>query len=251
MLLKTWPYPRWIAHRGAGISAPENTMPAFKLGFESGFRMFECDAKLSADGVVFLLHDATLDRTTNAQGMAHTHAWDALTALDAGSWHSHQFAGAAIPSLEQLAEFCIDTGCQLNIEIKPSPGFEALTGERVALVAKRLWQGQPIPPLLTSFKREALRSALAAAPECPRGLLMDELAHDWREATQSLQCDALACHFPLYSPYFVDEIHRLGLHCLAFTVNDAETAQSLIKMGVDTIITDDMTFALSQPAQRI
>ena len=61
-----WPYPRWIAHRGAGKLAPENTLPAFELGARFGYRMFECDVKLSADGVPFLLHDATLQRTTNA-----------------------------------------------------------------------------------------------------------------------------------------------------------------------------------------
>ena len=63
-----WPYPRWIAHRGAGKLAPENTMSAFRLGAQYGYRMFECDAKLSADGVLFLLHDATLQRTTNGHG---------------------------------------------------------------------------------------------------------------------------------------------------------------------------------------
>lgn len=67
-MTSSWPYPRWIAHRGAGKLAPENTMSAFRLGAQHGYRMFECDAKLSADGVLFLLHDATLQRTTNGQG---------------------------------------------------------------------------------------------------------------------------------------------------------------------------------------
>src|SRR3989344_5760406 len=64
-ILAPWPYPRWIAHRGAGKLAPENTLTAFRLGAQHGYRMFECDAKLSADGVPILMHDATLDRTTN------------------------------------------------------------------------------------------------------------------------------------------------------------------------------------------
>ena len=63
-----WPYPRWVAHRGAGKLAPENTLAAFRLGAAHGYRAFECDVKLSADGVPFLLHDATLDRTTSGQG---------------------------------------------------------------------------------------------------------------------------------------------------------------------------------------
>jgi len=65
-----WPYPRWIAHRGAGKLAPENTLAAFRLGAAHGYRAFECDVKLSADGVPFLLHDATLERTTSGRGPA-------------------------------------------------------------------------------------------------------------------------------------------------------------------------------------
>lgn len=240
MLKNKWPYPQWIAHRGAGQSAPENTLPAFQLGFDSGFTMFECDAKLSADQVVFLLHDATLDRTTNIQGAAHTYVWDELAALDAGSWHSAQFAGATIPTLEQLAHFCIAHACQVNIEIKPSPGFELITGQCVAREAQRLWMNQPIPPLMTSFKREALRGAQAVAPELPRGLLMHELAPDWQEAVQVLQCVAVVCHFPLYHSGLIEETKRLGLYSLAYTVNDLEYAHTLLQMGVDSIITDTM-----------
>ena len=101
--MTAWPYPRWVAHRGAGKLAPENTLAAFRLGASHGYRMFECDAKLSADGVVFLLHDATLERTTNGHGVAGDHDWSALSRLDAGSWHSRAFAGEAPMTLEALA----------------------------------------------------------------------------------------------------------------------------------------------------
>lgn len=74
-----WPYPFWIAHRGAGKLAPENTLAAFRLGAEYGYRMLECDAKLSADGVPFLLHDSTLQRTSNGHGVAGERAWSELT----------------------------------------------------------------------------------------------------------------------------------------------------------------------------
>jgi len=86
--MKSWPYPKWIAHRGAGKLAPENTLAAFRLGATHGYRMFECDAKLSSDGVVFLLHDEHLERTTNGTGVAGSHGWSHLSQLDAGSWHS-------------------------------------------------------------------------------------------------------------------------------------------------------------------
>src|SRR6218665_2167627 len=100
-----WPSPRWIAHRGAGLLAPENPLAAFRLGARHGYRMFECDAKLSRDGVPFLLHDTTLERTTNSvqalgQGASRTggdHRWSALSRLDAGAWHSPGYAGEPLP----------------------------------------------------------------------------------------------------------------------------------------------------------
>ena len=98
--LKSWPYPLWVAHRGAGKLAPENTMAAFRLGAAHGYRMFECDAKLSADGVLFLMHDATLERTTNGHGTGGDLSMGEIAQLDAGSWHSRAFAGEALPTLK-------------------------------------------------------------------------------------------------------------------------------------------------------
>src|SRR6218665_1300775 len=178
-----WPYPRWIAHRGAGLLAPENTLAPFPLGPRHGYRMFECDAKLSRDGVPFLLHDTTLERTTNSvqalgQGASRTggdHRWRALSRLDAGAWHSPRYAGVPLPTLENLARYCIANGFFLNLEIKPTPGLLAKTGQVVGAYAARLWQGQPAQPLLSSFHPEALAGALATAPHLPRALLLDAL----------------------------------------------------------------------------
>ena len=80
--MKPWPFPLWIAHRGAGKLAPENTLAAFRLGAAHGYRAFECDVKLSADGVPFLLHDDTLERTSNGQGIAGEQPWAVISQLD-------------------------------------------------------------------------------------------------------------------------------------------------------------------------
>ena len=157
--LAPWPYPRWIAHRGAGKLAPENTLAAFRLGAQYGYRMFECDAKLSSDGVPFLMHDATLERTTNGHGTGGDLPWAELAQLDAGGWHSRSYAGEPLPTLENLARYCIANGFFLNIEIKPTPGQEEVTGRVVGEYAARLWQGQAVPPLFSSFKPEALAPA--------------------------------------------------------------------------------------------
>ena len=233
-----WPYPRWVAHRGAGKLAPENTLAAFRFGASHGYRMFECDAKLSADGVVFLMHDATLDRTTNGHGIGGQQAWSALSQLDAGGWHSRAFAGEPLPTLENLARYCRANDLLLNIEIKPTPGTERETGEVVAREAARLWQGAAVPPLLTSFQVDALKGAQAVAPELPRGLLLDTLWNGWLDTALSLGCQAIVCNHALWDATTVAQVHGAGLRSLSYTVNDDWAAQRLIDLGTDGIITD-------------
>ena len=233
-----WPYPRWVAHRGAGKLAPENTLAAFRLGASYGYRMFECDAKLSADGVPFLMHDATLERTTNGHGTGGDKPWSELSQLDAGSWHSRAFAGEPLPTMEALARSCIRNGWFLNIEIKPTPGVEEHTGEVVAAQAQRLWAGEAVPPLLTSFRPEALEGAQRAAPKLPRGLLLDTLWKGWLETALTLDCVAIVCNQNLWDVSSVTQAKSAGFRCLSYTVNDEWSAQRLIALGVDGLITD-------------
>lgn len=233
-----WPYPQWVAHRGAGKLAPENTLASFELGARHGYRMFECDVKLSADGVPFLLHDATLDRTTNGQGPANALTWAQLAALDAGSWHSPAFQGEPLARLDAVARFCLDHGYFLNIEIKPSPGQETLTGQVVADAAAQLWQDQAVPPLLTSFSTEALASAQQAQPTLPRGLLLDSLWDGWWEAALQLGCRAVVCHQKLWTAALVRKVQAAGLKTLSYTVNEDDSARRLMALGTDAIITD-------------
>ncbi|HWI83869.1 glycerophosphodiester phosphodiesterase [Ramlibacter sp.] len=243
--MKHWPYPRWVAHRGAGKLAPENTMAAFRLGADHGYRMFECDAKLSADGVPFLMHDATLERTTNSAQVlgAGPHIggeqpWSLLSQLDAGGWHSRPYAGEPLATLENLARFCLRSDYFLNIEIKPTPGLEQRTGEVVAREAARLWAGRPVPPLLTSFRPESLAGAQAAAPQLPRGLLLDSLWNGWFDVARQLDCSAIVCNYALWTPETVAQVHGAGMRCLSYTVNDEWVAQRLWQLGTDAIITD-------------
>lgn len=234
-----WPYPRWIAHRGAGKLAPENTLAAFRLGASHGYRMFECDAKLSADGVPFLMHDARLARTTNGgQGVGGDLPWSALSHLDAGGWHSRQFAGEPLPTLGNAARFCLANGYLLNIEIKPTPGTERKTGEVVAAEAACQWAQAPVPPLLTSFQVASLEGAQAAAPHLPRGLLLDTLRDDWLATAQRLGCVAIVCNHALWDAGTVAQARDAGLRTLSYTVNDDWAAQRLIALGTDGIITD-------------
>lgn len=234
-----WPYPLWIAHRGAGRLAPENTLAAFRVGAAHGYRAFECDVKLSADGVPFLLHDTTLQRTTPAHGVAGERPWAELARLDAGAWHSRSYAGEPIPSFEAIARYCLRNGFALNIEVKPTPGAELETGRVVAREAQRLWAAHaPPPPLLSSFKPEALQGAQQAAPDLPRALLLDALAPGWFDTARSLGCVACVTHYGLMDAALIAQLHGAGLRALVYTVNDASEAQRLTKLGIDGLITD-------------
>jgi glycerophosphoryl diester phosphodiesterase len=233
-----WPYPLWIAHRGAGKLAPENTLASFRVGAGHGYRAFECDVKLSADGVPFLLHDATLQRTTSGRGLAAKLAWNELAQLDAGGWHSRTFAGEPLPSLEGIARFCLRNGFALNIEIKPTPGAESETGRVVAEHAASLWHEAPVPPLLSSFQHAALEAARSAVPSLPRALLLESLRGRWLEDAQGLGCVAIVTAYAQIDADSIARIHGAGLKALVYTVNDPAEARRLVQLGIDGIITD-------------
>ncbi len=238
MKLAPWPYPRWIAHRGAGKLAPENTLAAFRLGAAHGYRAFECDVKLSADGQPFLLHDSTLERTTSSSGSAGERPWTELSRLDAGSWHSRQFAGEPLPSLAAVAAFICGNGHTLNIEIKPTPGQEELTGRVVAEQAALLWRNQRVLPLLSSFRPESLRGANQTAPQLPRALLIDSLWPSWFEVAEALGCVAVVSKHTLMDAELLARLHGAGMRALCYTVNEPEDAQRLLALGIDGLITD-------------
>ncbi|HSQ72076.1 MAG TPA: glycerophosphodiester phosphodiesterase [Rubrivivax sp.] len=236
--MERWPLPLWIAHRGAGKLAPENTLAAFRLGAAHGWRAFECDVKLSADGVPFLLHDTELDRTTPERGVAGERTWAELSRMDAGGWHSRAFAGEPLPSLEAVARYVQRNGFALNLEIKPTPGLEHVTGRAVGEACARLWLEARSPLLFSSFRPEALEGARETAPDIWRALLVDTLWPGWFEVAQSLDCVAVVTHCNLMDAALVARLHVAGLRALCYTVNDPAEARRLVALDIDGIITD-------------
>ena len=232
-----WPYPFWIAHRGAGKLAPENTLAAFRAGQALGYRMAECDVTLSADEQPFLLHDATLERTTDGRGLAAEHAWSALAGLDAGAWHGPRFRGERLPTLEALADHARHSGLLLNLELKPGSGQAARTGAVVAREAARLW-ADLTPPLLSSFECASLEAARAAVESLPRALLLERLAPGWLDTARDLGCAAVVVHCGALDVAAIARAHEAGLRVLSYTVNRAAEARRLQAAGIDGLITD-------------
>jgi len=233
-----WPYPRIFAHRGGGSLAPENTLAAIRLGQSLGYAGHEFDVKLSKDEVAMLLHDDTLDRTTDGRGRACELGWSELCKLDAGGWHSAAFRGEPIPRFDAAARLLISQGTLANIEIKPTEGFDRLTGERVAREAQELWRGARVPPLLSSFSFEALMAAKETAPQLPRGWLVKEFSDaDW-DRLRALEAVSLHTDQRKRDLADVGRLHASGYRVLLYTVNDPQLAEQLYAAGVDGIFTD-------------
>lgn len=243
-----WRMPLWIAHRGAGRVAPENTLAAFRVGAAHGYRAFECDVKLSRDGVPFLLHDATLDRTTPERGRAADRDWAALSRIDAGSWHSRAFAGEPLPSLNAIAAFVQRNGHALNVEIKPTPGQEHETGVAVGAACAAMWRQADAPLLFSSFRPEALLGAREAAADVPRALLIDTAWPGWLDMARSLGCVAVVTNFALMDAAMIEALHGAGLRALCYTVNDPVEARRLTGLGIDGLITDAVDRFAPHPA---
>lgn len=243
--MKPWPYPFWIAHRGAGKEAPENTLAAFRVGMAAGFQAFECDVQLSRDGVPFLLHDDTLERTSNGSGLACAQDWLQLAHLDAGSWHGPDFAGEPLGRLLELATLAAAEGLALNLELKPSPGEAERLGGGVARWLREHWCA-PLPPLLSSFEPAALQ---AAGPGWPLALLSTEWRADLPARALALGASAVVCQHASLQAQGVAALHAAGLRALSYTVNQIGEAERLIAAGIDGLITDrlDLPAVVSAP----
>lgn len=244
-MLKTptpWPYPSLIAHRGAGRFAPENTLAAIRLGATHGFTMVEYDVKFTRDGVAVLLHDDTVDRTSNGTGNAAEQSFNELASLDFGAWHSPRFAGEPIATLHSVAAFTRANGVSSNIEIKPHTGTDAHTGTQVARLARQLWAGTDTALLLSSFSEMALEAARIEAPELARALLVsDHLPGDWNGRLARLGCIGLNLNEAYTTQAIVETVRTAGYKIAVWTVNKPQRARELLDWGCHAVFTDEIT----------
>lgn len=247
---RAWPWPRVLAHRGAGTLAPENTLAALRVGHERGFRAVEFDAMVPLDDVPVLMHDATLERTTGAAGAVTARRADELARLDAGAWHSGAFAREPVPLLRQALDYCRARSIWVNVEIKPSPGHEVRTGAVVAQAIARVYADllrpggddaarlDPRVPLLSSFAEEAIVAARGAACDLPRALLVDAVPADWRDRVERLGAVCLNADQKSLSADIARAVKSAGYWLFCYTVNEPERARELLAWGVDAFCTD-------------
>lgn len=230
--------PRIIGHRGAAGHAPENTLASIRTAARLGVRWVEFDVHLTADNIPVLLHDDTLDRTTDGSGAVDGMTADGLAGLDAGIWFAKDFAGEPLPTLESAIRLLASLGLGANIEIKPSPGRESETGSVVARAVREQWPSAMPPPLLSSFRTESLAAARPVAPQLDRALLVRRLQRDWARDMAALECRALHCGNRWLTAGDVEEVRRAGFPVNVYTVNERARAETLFGWGVGSVISD-------------
>ena len=237
------PAPVIVAHRGDKVYAPENTLSAFMQAVKKGADGVEFDVKLSADGQVIVLHDQTVDRTTNGTGNAARLTLAELRELDAGVQFPGQFPGERIPSLDEVFE-TIGKRIYMNVELTNylTPN-DALVPKVVDLVKKHGVQSRV---LFSSFLAHNLQKVRQLLPEVPRGLLtLPGLMGLWGR-TFNLRGDYayLHPHFKDVNIALVTRIHAAGNRVNTWTVTAEADITRMIGLGLDGIITGDLALAL-------
>lgn len=240
-----WPFPKIVAHRGGGVLAPENTLAAMRCGMEHGFRAVEFDVMLAKDGIPVVVHDPHLGRTVAGNGDIPDFTAAELTAMDAGAWFDARFAGEPVPGYREVFDFCRANHIWMNVEIKPAPGRDMLTGRTVGTLTRQ-WladeaaavQRRNAIPLLSSFSFEALDAARNAAPEIPRAYLVDIVPPDWEDRLQQLDAVALHTNQKHLTKAQAEAVKLAGYGLFCYTVNDPARATALLSWGVDAFCTD-------------
>lgn len=272
-----------IAHRGAGKHAPENTLAAFRLGYQYGFRHFSCDVHLSEDRELFLLHGNDLTETTNGYGLAEKSSWDLLSKLDAGEKFSPLYTGEPIPRFEAIINFIISNYCRLNIAVKaksdraydvgslvakrlyrkiidrldecvdlifdenPDRLFERLFNEMLAAPTDYCIKNQF---LITSSEKAALAGAFDVQPWIPRGYIIDPNKNafngDWDALFTELaplKCCALIVPAEWITVASVEHAQKEGYLLFAAVTSEIIEIDQLLKLGAASVITDNMDAA--------
>lgn len=227
----------FIAHRGASGKghSPENTIAAFREAINIGADCVECDVHCTKDGQVVVMHDSTLNRTTNKKGTIAEMTLEEVKQADAGSWFSSLFTGERVPTLGELLE--LTKGKVINvIEIKPNN----ITKRVIEEVEKANAVNEVI---LQSFYPEAVKAAFEINPKIPRALLLSGQLQVMRISSimdliyQTTQVGASTLNLPykIITQNLIKESHKRGMNVWAWTVDDESDMKSLINIGIDGI----------------
>lgn len=230
--------PKVIGHRGACYYAPENTLASLRKAKALGASWVEFDVMLTQDNHAVVIHDETLNRTTNGRGDVANSLYAEIAQLDAGSWFAPEFHQEKIPTFAEYLTCAQQLGLSLNVEIKPTPGRGRDTALQVVDTLKTHWQNPAQTCLVSSFCVESLQTARAQDAKLNLALLLDRWADGWQTLLTDLRCVSLNMKQSLLTAARVAEAKQYVPYVLAYTVNDKQLAQQLFDMGVDAVFSD-------------
>ena len=240
LFLQPRSHPLVIAHRGASAYAPENTLAAFRLAAEQGADAIELDVDLTRDGRIIVMHDATIDRTTDGRGRVQDLTWDEVRQADAGAWKSARFKGERVPLLSEVFE-AVGQQVLINVEIKGAALIGSGLEAQVAAMLQQYDLSERV--IISSFNPLALRRVKQMNPRLACGLLYapDQplfLRHAWFVPLIP-HLEARHPHHSQVSRDAVQRFHERGYYVNVWTVNQAGIAHTMAQAGVDGIIGDD------------
>lgn len=225
------------SHRGGGATAPENTLPAISAALAAGFDYVEVDVALTADRQPVLMHDSTVDRTTNGHGrLAHLTLAE-VRSLDAGSWFDAEFAGTRVPTFAEFLDLLDASGHRALIELKGEWDAAAVQSAVAEVTARSLERRVA----LSSFDARTLAMAGAASTVVPRLFILRQLPEDVVQAATEATVRGLIVdrRALLKRPEVVDELHAAGIRVVVYTLNSDTQWDAVTALGVDGIVTDD------------
>jgi glycerophosphoryl diester phosphodiesterase len=219
-----------IAHRGASGDFPENTLCAFDAAIRAGAAMCELDVQCTADGVVVVIHDDLLDRTTDGDGKVAALSYAQVRRLDAGRWRGPQFAGERIPTLGEVFEL-VRERCALNVELKA----EGIAGPVCSLIRERRAEEFT---LVSSFDWPAIAEVRRIAPGIASALLTSRAPTRALETARVMGVAALNPRHDLVDRELCAEARQRGLAVYAWTVDEPAEMERLLDAGIDGIMTN-------------
>ena len=227
------------AHRGASAVAPENTIAAFRAAAEQGAHWVELDVALSADGVLVVLHDDSVDRTTNGTGSLGVLNAADIAKLDAGSWFGAAFAGEPVPTLGQTLEALVGLDIGVNIEIKQHKHHRSLSQLTEAVAAAIAATKGRLPVMISSFDAEALKAMHQLTPDIELAMLWDRLPEDWLERLASIPATSIHLYYKALSIGFLETAVQHNIKVRAWTCNNPAVLDSFWGAGLAGVITDN------------
>lgn len=225
-----------IAHRGASARLPENTIPAIKAAYADGCGWVEIDVQVSADGEAVLMHDHTVDRTTNGEGPVAMMSGAAVTSLRTRCPLTGAITAAQVPHLWDVLTLCGKLGLGLVLEIKATWGVDA---EDAKTVAKLLPQAPAFPLIVTSFSVLALGAMAAARPDVALGLACLRPPVDPARAAHDLHLSAIHANAQYTTAADLERVRAAGLQIAIATINDADAATEFLRAGAHGVMTDE------------